>query len=248
MQKEKPNLDTKRINLNVSEETKERWDKFVENSKFTTLSQLVRESVDHYLNASSKMEELNRLESYLHNLKENLSSIKLASQMLIEEFKEKLSFKDLKSINLIYEKSLNIEKILNKVFNVDQTDKEPYDVIIVDDDDATIYLLSDFFKKKGIKTKTTSSGKETLEIIQYSKPKLILLDILLLNDNGYEICRKIRSNDTLKTIPVYYITAVPKIDVDEKTKETGADGYILKPFDMLEFENLIKKYKLSQEV
>lgn len=229
-----------RININVSEETRKKWKGLAKN-KNLTLTNLIRESVEFYLQSTTHSNKVKELENYTHNLKEELSSIKLASQMLIEEFKEKLDFKDLKNINLIYEKSINIEKILRRMFGTEHVDEEPYDVLIVDDDDATIYLLSDFFKKKGISTKTTSSANETLEVLQHSKPKLILLDILLPGEDGYEICKKIRSNDRLKDVPIYYITAVPKKDVNDKLKETGADGYILKPFDMQEFNDLLNQ-------
>jgi CheY-like chemotaxis protein len=225
-----------RININVSEETREKWKALAKRNDLT-LTNLIRESVESY----SHNMELKELELFFHNLKEELGSIKLASQMLIEEFKEKLDFTELTKINLIYEKSLNIEKILQKMFGAHQTDKEPYDVLIVDDDDATIYLLSDFFKKKGISTKTTSSASETLEILEFTTPKLILLDILLPDENGFEISKKIRSNKRLKKVPIYYITAVPKVDIIEKLKETGANGYILKPFDMQEFNEILNE-------
>ena len=69
-------------------------------------------------------------------------------------------------------------------------------------------------------------------------PKLILLDILLPDIDGYEICKKIKSNDQLKEVPVYYITAVPHSEVVDKMKETGANGFFLKPFDFSKFEIL----------
>ena len=70
-------------------------------------------------------------------------------------------------------------------------------------------------------------------------PKLILLDILLPDGSGYEICKKIKTDDKLKNIPVYYITAVPETEVHNKMSETKADGYFLKPFNISDFNILL---------
>ena len=228
-----------RVNVNVSDETKKRWDDFVNNSNFSTLSKLVRESVNKYIEMSRNSDDLKNLSNFSHKLKEELSTVKLASQMLIEAFKDKLSFADLKNINLIYEKSVNIENILKMAFGLEQVDKDSYDILIVDDDRATIELLSDFFRRKGFSTKTTSTANQTVTFLKNSKPKLILLDILLPDKNGYEVSKIIKNNNELKNIPIYFITAVPKKELDDNLKESGANGYILKPFDMIEFDNLL---------
>ena len=68
-----------------------------------------------------------------------------------------------------------------------------------------------------------------------------MLDILLPDIDGYEICKIIKSDKKLKDIPVFYTTAVPPSEVTKKLKETGADGIIPKPFNLNEIENL-KKY------
>jgi len=66
-----------------------------------------------------------------------------------------------------------------------------------------------------------------------------LLDIILPDINGYEICKKIKSNEKLRRVPLYYITAVPESEIYEKMSDSGANGFFLKPFDMAEFNNLI---------
>ena len=71
-------------------------------------------------------------------------------------------------------------------------------------------------------------------------PKLILLDIFLPDITGYEVCQRIRTNEKLKKIPLFYITAVPEGEVSEKVKDTGADGYFLKPFDITSFTRLFE--------
>ncbi|MFX1340230.1 MAG: response regulator, partial [Promethearchaeota archaeon] len=76
------------------------------------------------------------------------------------------------------------------------------------------------------------------EELKRYKPKLILLDIILPDIYGYEICKKIKTDNKFKSIPVYYITAVPEADVQKNMEETGADGFFLKPFKFNKFESL----------
>ena len=116
-----------------------------------------------------------------------------------------------------------------------------FDVLIIDDDDSTINLLKDYFDTKGYTTKELSKGKEALFLLKKNIPKLILLDVILPDTDGYEICKEIRSETRLKDIPIFYITAVPEGEVREKIEETGANGYFIKPFDLKNFI-LLKKY------
>ena len=85
---------------------------------------------------------------------------------------------------------------------------------------------------------TKKEINDRVKAIKKLTPKIILLDILLPGIDGYEICKKIKSNDKLNNIPVFYITAVPRSKVDMRLEETKANGYFLKPFNFTEFEIL----------
>ncbi len=230
-----------RINLMIPLDIREKWDAFIEKGEINTISKLVRESVDFYMNSKEREKDLEGFSTYSHDLKNELNAIKGFSQILIEEYKDELSWDVLLKIKEIYDKSVNIEKILNKISGEERFEKEQYDVLIVDDDDSTIHLLTDFFKKKGVTTRFTTSARDAFGILNYSTPKLILLDILLPDENGYEVCKKIKSKENLKDVPIYFITAVPETEVYEKIKDIGADGYFIKPFNMTEFNKLITK-------
>lgn len=158
--------------------------------------------------------------------------------MLIEEYKDELSWDVLLKVKEIFDNSVNIENIINNILNVPKEEIAEYDILIVDDDESTIQLLSEFFKKKGFSSKDTSLGTKAIELLQYYVPRLILLDILLPDNSGYDICKMIKSDKKLKSLPVYYITAVPENEVREKLSETGANGYFLKPFNMTKFNVL----------
>ncbi len=58
--------------------------------------------------------------------------------------------------------------------------------------------------------------------------------------NGFEVCKTIKTDKNLKNIPIYYITTFPEEYVQENMKDTGADGFLLKPFKFKEVEKLLK--------
>lgn len=64
---------------------------------------------------------------------------------------------------------------------------------------------------------------------------------LLPDISGYDICKMIKTDEKLKGIPVFYITAVPENEVYSKMKETKANGYFLKPFNISDF-NILMEY------
>ncbi|MFX1532443.1 MAG: PleD family two-component system response regulator, partial [Promethearchaeota archaeon] len=106
---------------------------------------------------------------------------------------------------------------------------------------ATITVLTNFFEIRGYSCKGISSGVKGLEELSNSIPRIVLLDIILPDINGYEICKKIKSDERLKEIPIFYITAMPESEVSGKLNETGADGYLLKPFKFPKF-NILFNY------
>jgi len=229
-----------RINILVSEERKNRWQDFAEANEISTISELIRESVEDYIESKSKLKKLEDFSKISHNLKEELSSIKGFSQILIEQYKDELSWDVLLKLKEIFDKSVNVEKLLIGILNDQEEEIGNYDILIVDDDNSTVYLISEFFKKKGYIIKSSGLGNEVLDLLKKNLPKLILLDILLPDSDGYEICKAIKSDKHFKEIRIYYITAVPESEIKKNLKKTGADGYFLKPFDMAQFNILLK--------
>ncbi len=229
--------ETKRIGILVSEETKSNWEGFVDKTNnLSTISQLIRRAVNFYIEHNINLTYGENFSKLSHDLKEPLTTIKGFSQLIIENESDKLNPGIYKRIKEIYKQSLFLENKINNILNGTRKQEGPhYDVLIVEDHDPTIMVLSDFFKSKGISCLGVTTGAKGLEELYRSTPKVVLLDILLPDISGYEICKKIKSE---KDIPVYYVTAVPESEVSKKIKETGADGFILKPFDFTEFNVL----------
>ena len=111
---------------------------------------------------------------------------------------------------------------------------------MIEDDLATIRLLTSYFESKGYKCKGVVSGTKGIDELRAGIPKLILLDIILPDISGYEICKMIKETPKYKEIPVFLLTAIPGSEVEKKMDETKANGFILKPFDFSDFEILFQ--------
>ena len=230
--------DKERIGILVPEETKTRWQDFTNNNNITTISKLIRMAVDFYIDYSLKTPTERDFAQLSYDLKESLTSIKGFSQLIIEKFSNELDPEILLRIKEIYNQSLLLENNIKEIQKDKETETEIYDILIIEDDAPTIMVLTDFFELKGYTCKGVLSGTKGLEELNRYTPKLIILDVILNDISGYEICNKIRSNENLKEIPVFYITAIPESEVVEKLKKTGANGFFLKPFNFSQFEIL----------
>jgi CheY-like chemotaxis protein len=238
---EKIYLDNKeRISILVSEEVKKNWQKFAVDNDMQTISNLLRKSVNFYMNLKSKKFDFENISNITHLLKEPLTSIRGFSEILIENHKHELSWEVLLKIKSIFDESLILEERIESLVLDEVTDKDYFDILIVDDDLSTISLLTSFFENKGYKCVSAIDGETTLGLLEKYSPKLVLLDIILPDISGYEICERIKSDKHKAKIPIYYITAVPPSEVKEKVKITRAEGYFLKPFKMTDFIELFK--------
>jgi len=102
-------------------------------------------------------------------------------------------------------------------------------ILIVDDTPENIKILTALLKND-YKTKIATNGIDALNIAKiYPMPDLILLDIMMPNMDGYEVCRKLKASPQTCDIPVIFITAKTSINDEEKGFEAGAVDYIFKP-------------------
>ena len=237
--------DKERISLYVSEETKKQWQDFKKNHEYSTISSLIRESVDYFIEQKSdlitgglnKMDD-KKIANISHALKEPLTTIKGFSQLLLENYKSELNEEVINTVKNIFDQSLLLEsKIISILDNINvENIISQYDILLIEDDLATIRLLTSYFESKGFNCKGVVSGTKGLEELRGGIPKLILLDIILPDISGYEICKMIKDHQKYNEIPIYLLTAIPGSEVERKMGETKADGYILKPFDFSDFE------------
>ncbi len=111
-------------------------------------------------------------------------------------------------------------------------------IFIIEDELDFLSTLRERLEFEGFVVATAVDGEEALRKIPEEKPDLILLDIMLPEMNGYQVCRELKSNPETKTIPVVVVTAKSQESDKFWAKETGADDYLTKPFEM---EELLQK-------
>ena len=103
-------------------------------------------------------------------------------------------------------------------------------VLVVDDEEYIQHILNFSFGAEGYEVVTAADGEEALAKARNEKPDIIVLDIMMPKMDGYEACRKLKSDPKTKDIPVILLTAKGR-DVDRKLgSEAGADDYVVKPF------------------
>lgn len=238
------NQDKERISLYVSKDVKEEWQTFAKSNDFSTLSKLIREALKFYIQCRG----LN-IPSLSHGLKEPLTSIKGYLQLILETSGDSLDDNIVSTLkNVLNQCSILENKIVDYLdkFEPEKEDVEigneiEYDLLLIEDDVETVNLLTSYFDSIGISCKGILSGFKGLKELKRYIPKLVLLDIILPDINGYEILKRMKADDKLKGIPVYFLTAIPSIEVEKKAQELGAAGSILKPFNLTDFD-IISKY------
>ncbi len=114
-------------------------------------------------------------------------------------------------------------------------------ILLVEDEPDLIKLTVFRLKKAGYEVITATDGGQGLETADRQRPDLILLDLGLPVIDGYEVCRRLKSDEKLKDIPVLIMTASIE-RIKDKVKEIGADGFVLKPFEPQDLLSAIKKF------
>ena len=107
--------------------------------------------------------------------------------------------------------------------------EQPRKILVIDDMPRNSKLLDDLLTVKGYSVETAASGAEGLEKLQSWEPDLILLDIMMPEMNGYEVCRKIRENPETGILPVVMVTSLDGSEERVKGLEAGADDFLSKP-------------------
>ena len=113
-------------------------------------------------------------------------------------------------------------------------------VMVIEDEEALCALLEYNLGKEGYRVSLQSDGDEALYAITDEKPDLILLDWMLPNVSGIEICRQVRARADLADTPIIMLTARGEEDDRIRGLETGADDYLTKPFSMSELTARIR--------
>ncbi|MGH9361080.1 MAG: response regulator, partial [Thermoanaerobaculia bacterium] len=103
-------------------------------------------------------------------------------------------------------------------------------ILVVDDDPINVCILEEILAEQ-YELATAGNGEEALEKAPAFKPDLVLLDIMMPGIDGYEVCRRLKSNPRLRDAKVILVSAKAMLSERLEGYESGADDYLTKPFD-----------------
>src|SRR5215470_11363033 len=103
-------------------------------------------------------------------------------------------------------------------------------ILCVDDDKVTLRGLERALVNNGYSVLTAGNAAQALATLQHAKPDLILLDAIMPDMDGYEICARVRRNQAFADVPVIFVTAQEEGEDTKKALSLGAVDYLIKPF------------------
>ena len=103
-------------------------------------------------------------------------------------------------------------------------------ILVVEDEESLLKLESILLSSKGYNVTGVMDGKSALEEVMAHRPDLVILDIMLPEIDGFEVCRRIKENPATSTIPVVMLTAKKNSQDVARGAEVGANAYLTKPF------------------
>ena len=124
----------------------------------------------------------------------------------------------------------------------------PAKILVVDDTPRNVKLLADLLTVKGYDVITAFSGREALAKIETAPPDLVLLDIVMPEMSGYEVCRAIRANPATAVLPIVMVTALDPGEERIKGIEAGADDFLTKPIHQPELLARVKSLLRIKEL
>ncbi len=114
-------------------------------------------------------------------------------------------------------------------------------VMVVDDSVTLREMIADLLKGRGLNVTVASDGVEALEQIKANRPDLVVLDIVMPRMNGYEVCRRLKSDPKTQNLPVVMCSSKSEEFDRYWGMKQGADAYIAKPFHPQELVGTIKQ-------
>ena len=105
-------------------------------------------------------------------------------------------------------------------------------ILVVDDQPINVQLLKRKLEKGGIEILTAYNGQEALDVVAHTKPDLILLDVMMPDMDGIEVCQRLQANETSRHIPIIFVTARTSKEGKLEGLGVGAVDYITKPIDL----------------
>ena len=114
-------------------------------------------------------------------------------------------------------------------------------ILIVDDDENFVMMTKSRLEANNYEVITASNGIDAVKSATEWKPDLVILDLIMPAMEGFDVCKKLKSEEITQRIPIIVLTAATKKETHDKCLHSGALVVILKPFNPAELLALIKK-------
>lgn len=114
-------------------------------------------------------------------------------------------------------------------------------ILVVEDEDNIATALEFLITREGYGHDRVASGADALPRIRDTHPNLVLLDVMLPEVSGYEICERIRTDPGLADVKVLMMTARGSVIERRRGVELGADGFITKPFELKDLRDEVRR-------
>jgi len=116
---------------------------------------------------------------------------------------------------------------------------KPHKVLIVDDDLEILNLTRSLLRRRGFDVIEASDGDEAMRQVLENRPDLVILDVMMPGQSGWEVCRSIRETESLKATGVIMLTGVGQRMNEMTSPLYGADAYLDKPFEFETLDELV---------
>ena len=113
-------------------------------------------------------------------------------------------------------------------------------VLIVDDNPQNVELLQAFLESLPVKLVTATDGLDALAKVEQHRPDLVLLDIMMPQMSGFQVCRRLKSDPKTRDIQVLMVTALNELGDIEQANEVGTDDFVSKPVNKIELLTRVK--------
>lgn len=107
-------------------------------------------------------------------------------------------------------------------------------ILLVDDNEQNLELMAAYIEELGCQVRMARDGVEALEQVASQRPDLILLDVMMPRMSGFQACKKLKSDEATREIPIVMVTALSEVSDVEHAVDVGADDFLSKPVNRLE--------------